>query len=526
MHTVILVDDEVFVRIGLRNLIDWNSLGYDIIDEADNGEDALELIERKKPDLVVTDIRMPAVDGLELIGRARSAQSNACFIIISGYNDFGYAQKAVRYGVHDFILKPIDERELTDALTQLHRKIAENKLFDLRNGDLRKERIVDALIRGDFEDEQLEEWAKELKVDRAKEIHYAFLEVNDVHPWNAPEPPSAEQWREIIRRRIVEAGFAEAEDDAFLKEHHGRFGLLIACGEASGPRGDAAAYAAKLRQAVSDAVGAVVYLYLGRPVSRLAELRDSYLSAKDALQLKFARPDSQVIYCPDPGEGSANYVVADDAFRRQLMESIEEKDAARIAEQVEATFREFKERRFAPEAVKSAIRQVVAGVLTLIRSMEGDDRALTTLEPIVGWQDLNVSPGELKRLFLNFVLESAEEIARLRKDCVKGGIQKIKTYIEAHYNENISLKSIASIFFMNPVYLGQLFKKTYGVHFNEFLLQIRIGEAKKLLRQTDLRVYEIAEKVGFGSADYFVTRFEKLERMTPTEYRNKLLEKK
>jgi len=136
-----------------------------------------------------------------------------------------------------------------------------------------------------------------------------------------------------------------------------------------------------------------------------------------------------------------------------------------------------------------------------------------------------VSPAELKRLLSSFLLECASFVCKLRKEYAKGGIQKIKAYIEAHYNENISLKSIASVFYMNPVYLGQLFKKTYGLHFNEFLLQLRIGEAKKLLRQTDCRVYEIAEKVGFGSADYFVTRFEKLERMTPTEYRNKLLEK-
>jgi len=143
---------------------------------------------------------------------------------------------------------------------------------------------------------------------------------------------------------------------------------------------------------------------------------------------------------------------------------------------------------------------------------------------MLGWQDINLSLGELKKLFTVFIEESQQSIAELRKEQQKGGIQKIKCYIEGNFSQNISLKSIAAQFYINPVYLGQLFKKTYGVYFNEFLLQLRVNEAKKLLRQScSMRIYEIAEKVGFSNSDYFVTQFEKIEHMTPTEYRNKLM---
>ncbi|MCL6431580.1 MAG: helix-turn-helix domain-containing protein, partial [Anaerolineae bacterium] len=117
----------------------------------------------------------------------------------------------------------------------------------------------------------------------------------------------------------------------------------------------------------------------------------------------------------------------------------------------------------------------------------------------------------LKERFLSFVEESAELAARLRRSSAKGDIVKIKSFIESHYNEDISLKSIAARFYMNPVYLGQLFKKTYGIYFNDYLLQIRIDHAKRLLRQTEMRVYEIARSVGFDNADYFVCKFEKVE---------------
>ena len=124
---------------------------------------------------------------------------------------------------------------------------------------------------------------------------------------------------------------------------------------------------------------------------------------------------------------------------------------------------------------------------------------------------------------MTFAEESGRYIANLRKRQQGGDIPKIRSYIEANYQENISLKSIAAVFYINPVYLGQVFKKAYGMYFNDFLQQLRVNEAKRLLRQTDLRIYEVAERVGFGNSDYFVTRFEKIEGVTPSEYRNSLI---
>lgn len=157
--------------------------------------------------------------------------------------------------------------------------------------------------------------------------------------------------------------------------------------------------------------------------------------------------------------------------------------------------------------------------------MDGEEKRIISLPAMTNWEKYNLTLDELKRLFTNYLLEGAVVIQELRKENMKGDIYKLKAYVEKNYHENISLKSIASKFYMNPVYLGQLFKKTFGVYFKEYLLTLRIDEAKNLLRKTDLRVYEIAEKVGFGSTDYFVTQFEKVSKMTPTEYRNQLLKK-
>lgn len=128
MLKIVLADDEVFVRKGLIELIPWEEMKFTIVGEANNGKEALEMIKDLEPDLVITDIRMPLVDGLDLIRSVKEhSQLDPFFIIISGYNDFNYAQQALRYGVHDYIMKPIDEEEMTAALRKLTYSIIEKR---------------------------------------------------------------------------------------------------------------------------------------------------------------------------------------------------------------------------------------------------------------------------------------------------------------------------------------------------------------------------------------------------------------
>lgn len=522
MYSVILVDDEVFTRKGLRNLIDWEACGFRVSGEADNGEDALALVRSDKPDLVITDIRMPVMDGLELIRRVREdpALSDLAFIIISGYDDFAYAQKAVRYGVVDFILKPVDDRELQGVLRELADRLDREREERQQQTRLISERMISALIRGDAPEEDIAAWAAEQGYETEGAFRYMLVEVNDLHPWQDAAPPPPETIRQAIKEEI-RALFGH-ERYPYIHNHSKRYGLVVPVSLCpDGPDG-LDRFAERLQSGLSRRLGAPVYLFIGKAVDGLRRLKDSYQSANAAGLHKFAADGRIMIHDRLPDE-PLNYMSLDPAFFRRLNERVEEGAEAELRAAIDALFQEFKALRLAPEAVKLALHACVSDVLNILQRMDVDGAELAHLPPMLGWHDLNLTPEELKRLFTAFMLESAERMAARRKDSVKGSIQKIKDYIEAHYHENISLKSIAATFYTNPVYLGQLFKKTYGMYFNEFLLSVRIREAKKLLRRTDLRIYEIAGKVGFNNADYFVTQFEKIEKMTPTEYRNKLV---
>ncbi|WP_424767835.1 response regulator [Paenibacillus sp. sgz302251] len=520
MHQVLLVDDEVFVRQGLIELIDWPGCGFEIMDEAGNGEDALEIIRLKKPDLVITDIRMPVLDGLELIRRASQEQLHTMFIIVSGYNEFEYAQQAVRFGVHDFILKPIDENVLQQTLIGLNEKLRKEQSLSRQNERLRSNEIIASLIKGEYNKEQISEWQGRLGIPAESPLFYMFVEVNDIHPWNGQlSELTSEELASEIRNALTD--IAPAAANAHIHEHRGRLGLAIATEQLpSGCNGEQ--FASALQRRLSAATGQVIIIYIGSVVKSLSEMREAYQRAKDTLPYKYTG-EEQTIFVYDRVRSLAlNYVVLDSSFHERLYECMEESNVPVIHQTIDRIFEEFRTAHYAPEAVKASIHRCVSGILRALKDMEIEKDALNSLKPMIIWQDSNITLRELKRLFTQFVLECSELMVEQRKDIWKGGIQKVKAYIEANYAGSISLKSIAARFYMNPVYLGQLFKKKYGIYFNDYLLQLRIQEAKRLIRQTDLRIYEIAEKVGFNHVEYFVTQFEKMEKMTPTEYRNRL----
>jgi two-component system response regulator YesN len=263
-------------------------------------------------------------------------------------------------------------------------------------------------------------------------------------------------------------------------------------------------------------------IYAGKPNDDLIQLKQSYMTAKEAMQFKLLKAEVTVILFADIEGLTLHYMYPDDEAYRKLTEAVEENNNDQLRQSIERLFLAFQEQAFSPEAMKSAIAQCVLNIVKSIRCMDGDEKELKSLEPIMNWHDYSITLKELRRLFEAFVLEAAALFNKLYCASGKGSIQKIKSYVDRNFYQNLSLKSISTQFYMNSAYLGQLFKKSFGVYFNDYLHQLRIAEAKKLLRQKELRIYEIAERVGFNNADYFVTQFEKLERMTPSEYRNRM----
>ncbi len=526
MNKVVLVDDEIYARQGLKKLIDWEQYGFKVCEEAENGEEALRVIQSTNPDLIVTDIRMPVLDGLELIRSVReSGNKYAKFIIISGYNDFKYAQQAIKFGVQDFILKPIDEEELKSALNNLSADFDRVKLQSSQE-KLLAGTVLEQVLKGKYDENSALEKADILGLPQTDDFYYLIVEVNGIQPFtgSGENTEAIQSVKDTVNKVLLELSGHSPQLHMF-EQQAGIYGFLLSSVHLHAVHGELEAFAQSVIRLIERELDKEILIYTGAPARRIGDLKNAFSSANAARMYKYAFPREKLFFYEKMKGSALNYLEIDQQQYAELLECMEEHDSEAIRQAIECIFAQFQTKCYAPEAVRNSLNRCVFGAIHTIKTMKGNEKRLKSLDAVLQWPLYPLTLEQLKALFSDFILQSSQMIVRLRKENAKGDIAKIKAYIEVHFSENINLKSIAGKFFINPVYLGQLFKKTYGMYFNDFLLQIRIQKAKELLRQTELRIYEIAESVGFSNADYFVIQFEKVENKTPTEYRNALLTK-
>jgi len=517
MFRVLLVDDEIFFRQGLREIIDWESSGFEVIGEADNGEDALTFILEHKPDVVITDIRMPVCDGLELIDRAVNHNKlSTKFIIVSGYDEFRYAQQAVKFGVCDFLLKPIDEAILQETLSSLAVTLKNEQQIEESRILYENEEIMYELLSQEWHEQQLISKYELLGLNYSEEYSFAFIELNDY-----PNIKTNERYKNQLIKTIADV--IQQCVPQLTSRHffplRGKVGVLINhrwisahCSMQSTLK--------NIQNKLIELLNVKVHIYLGTKASGLYFFEEAYRSVLIASQYKFI--DKRTLFMAEAlNNTTLNTSILSFPVEnyKQLLIEVEKSDEQLILEEVDNLFLQFSNLYCPTETIKSTIHKIVAETLQTLQTMQIDSKSLKHLTEVLHWENFNIVRDELIEVVKEYLLEVARAISLERKEMSKGGIQRIKKYIDMNYSENISLKTIANKFYINPVYLGQLFKKTYDVYFNDYLLQVRIQEAKKMLRQTDLRIYEIAEKVGFNHAEYFVAQFEKVEKLSPTAYR-------
>lgn len=513
MNRIVIVDDEQFVRKGIIALVDWEKINYHVAGEANNGEDALELILDEKPDVVLTDIRMPVFDGLKLIEKVKElAVKVPKFIIISGYNDFEYAQRAVRLGVTDFILKPIDKDELEKTFMDLSPVIEREYLEERAN-----QRFVNFSLYQRIIAERNEPTRQELAIlteDINQRNCYLIIDVR--------ENPLSDKADEQISRAI-----SDFVGDQYVFIHpfeHDHFGVILQEKHLPQNINEVTWFLSRLKSHLEKELGNQVFLFAGEVESGLDGLLKSYQTALVTSERRYIQLDDHpLMYNEDIGKSHQENKPLDYQLITELIEKIEENKPKEIRKQVDRWVDEVQETGTSVDSIKMFLFQLEKKIESTIHKLLGEEDSENELDSLVEIFEQKKTLAELKQNLEAYVLSAGEIICRLSKEKYNGDIYKVKRYINKHYNENLTLKRIASKFFMNPVYLGQLFKKTYGVYFRDYLLEVRIEKAKQILRQTDMRIYEVAEQVGFGSPDYFVTQFEKMEGSTPSKYRQRIM---
>lgn len=516
--SILIVDDEKSIAEGLRILIERYVESCSVAGIACDGEEGCEQALTLQPDLVLTDIRMPQMDGITMISELKKAGFQGRFIILSGYAEFEYAKSAVSLGVEEYITKPVEEEELQQVLKRACQAVEEEWS--------QKQRVLK------MEDE-LKSVSQSVKNYEIK----AFLEGNGSR--EAGEclemmdfPLKGGQYGCILFEAAEEGDLAEALHEMIVKQTDsvGKYFLLpwsgrqcvllISCGREVTGR-SYIMWIEKLRFLTAQRMGFSICAGAGALHSRPAQLSDSLEEAKCALNYQVIKgPDCVISYTQIMQfEGRPDIVAQEDI--RRLENCIDNMDDEGCHAVVDDIFRKIeKEKRLGLEDLQLlSLNLLLTGVrkvpFTQLRINEYLGKNILSLESISKFKTTK----QLENWIINTLKGMNELMLKESLPQKRDVVEEAKEYINRHFQEEISMKELAEQFYLNPYYFSQLFKKKTGETYQNYLTTVRVNRAKKLLKETDLKVYEICNLVGYQDMGHFNRVFERQAGVRPGEYR-------
>lgn len=524
MLKVLLVDDEPFILQGLCAMIDWEAEGFFIAGTAENGRQALEFLQRKTVDLIIADIRMPEMDGLELLETIRERRiSSARFVLLSGISDFSCAQKAIRLQCTEYILKPVQKSallKLLEGIASCVKKEERQKQESVRMEEAFYARSMVALLMGKYDAADLANVRSRL--GKAQDFQYVGMEAGG----GAENEGLTEDEKRAFQRKLYRAclDFIGEGGNRYcifgVTQRRGCYDVgIIYCGELRGLRGmDGHAFLEQLRAFVSRAVRSPVLYYTGCRVRSLTELSESYRTAAVARTCQAFTPGRDAVWYEKKMKGRPAALL-DKSVLDTLIGAVAANDKPRIEACVRELYEQIRQKDLDEDLINLDIDYFLFHLVHLASQQDGN----VDQEEVLHYISENAFERDVmhggESHFLSFAAEYADYLASLRNKCARGVLGDIENEIEAHYSEDLSLKTLSEKYYLNSAYLGQLFKKKFGVSFKNYLTGLRVEKAAQMLLATDDKVYRVAERVGYRDVDYFIDRFVEVKGCTPTKFR-------
>lgn len=521
---VMLVDDEPFILQGLTMLIDWEKEGCKIVKTAANGMEAYEYLKENQVDLILADIKMPVMTGLELLERIRTEKlSDAYFVVLSGYNDFIYAQKAIHYACMEYILKPVSKESILDLL----QKAAEQKeLVDIEEAKQKELKRVyllrnlASLLRGKAEPEALDYIRANLPFSPG--ARYVQITLDGIGALE--EFSDHELWE--LRNRMLEncRQFLEEEKeycikDIFEDEDEYEISLLYSRQMADKRKLTMEEFMEKLLLAVKKNLSVSAVLLVGKEVEDVARISHSYSSACVLKSFRGFRPQKNIYYYEKEVQINQNKVVLCKQSLDKLVQAVEQNDRGAINSSVDALYVEMENMGMTGESISMNTNYLLFQLIHLaVEQDESVDQEEVMLYISDNVFDSGISRGSRAHL-RRFACEYAEYLIQLRKNVSRGILLEVEREVREHFADNLTLKDLSKKYYVNSSYLGQIFRKKYGQSFKDYLSNYRINEAAQLLVKTDKKISVIAEAVGYHDTDYFISRFIEQKGCTPARYR-------
>ncbi|ACT01228.1 response regulator [Paenibacillus sp. JDR-2] len=517
MYKVLIVDDDGLIREDVQTMMDWREHGYDIIGEAENGKAALKLIEQHDPDIILTDIYMPVMDGIELIKQVRSARRKAKIVVMSNYDDFASVKEAMKYGASDYVLKyKLDPDVLLDLLGQTKKLLAAEARESEQQAQLEKIRQVGQTaltnqfwsdwLSGGMTAEDYAERAARLGIPHAKGVWVPVLvqadklEREDVLAIAGQQEEYADAVK-VGENEVILLIFTVQRSYLLLKQLQHEISLRLVSG-------------------LMDRHGMVVK---GDICMQPSDLRKQLQIMKEKLSDVFYEGYKALMDTSTPAAPRAGTVdtFAFDSYELAIVKAVQAADGEYATEQLQLLNRYLAGARFEPLMVREALRRLGE---QLIRAMK--NKGFTPVEevnPAALKEALlaeHATLSSLMKLLISLVAQfvehqqSGNRLADLRLE-----IRNAISYMEQGYADDISLTDVSNHVGLSKNHFCKLFKQETGDNFINVLNKIRIEKAKLFIMQPDSRVKDIAGKVGMDNYRYFCRIFKQMTGLRPTEYK-------
>ena len=529
---VFLVEDEVIIRSGVKKSINWEQEGYEFVGEASDGELAYPMILKEKPDILITDIRMPFMDGLELSRLVKKELPDIKILILSGYDEFEYAKKAIKIGVTEYLLKPISAAKLTEVLNAVaetirqeneEKNLLETYFAEMReNTERDKMRLFEKLLMGDLSMGEIleagERFGMNLGASCYKIVLFKILANLENHVY-------AEQMVDACSSVEQAASMMEGVY-VFQRGVEGWAFLLTAQDEKSMEESAKILYQ-NLKQAMKNYTQLEYFGGIGSTVPRIRSLKQSFREADRAFAARFVEEANQIISQKEfeksqMEEGLKMQGVVQIGKSREMLQKFLSNGTR---EEVKA-FSDAYISRIEEENIRSTmVRQYVVidvciVILSFCERISSANRLQEEAEELQKMMQKIHSLSEIKKYVVRLLNEAIElrdaESGRRYSDLIAAA----KKEIENHYmTEEISLNTVAISVGMSPSYFSSVFSKEMGKTFIEYLTEVRMEKAKQYLACSSMKTSEISYEVGYKDPHYFSYIFKKTQGCTPKEYR-------
>ena len=537
MLKILIADDDKIIRHGLRVIIENNAPEFLIVGEASNGEFALEAIKTLAPDILIVDIKMPVMDGMELIKSIKNLNIDIKTIVLSGFDEYRYIRETMKNGAVDYLLKPVENEVLLELLNKIRADIVAEKKSE-QQARCFSEKVMESLVI--LKEKFLKELAKgndvafadytqkmgEFGICGAQLFLMAIICMDDFHSIKRQMSKGKNtSIISVIRQHIVHALNVNRMDDRVLMAESENQVMMLFTDTIQQEEDfeyNTVTLIEKTRETVKSREGLSFTVGVSKVFENISRTHIAYHQAVFALQRRFYDGKNKVIvYVP---EDSLYNDLNDSQLDEEicvLINCIEIGDYCKAKKAAGTIFDKIMKNNVAPERFREILSNVIRKVYTMVQDFKEvvENYTAEDFDLLFHIEELDTLE-ELKEYVLNTFYKVTQVISLERSEKSKKVIEIAKDYIKKHYKGNISLKTISEYVYLNSSYFSELFKDETGKNFIDYLIETRIDAAKKLLSKPEIKVYQVGQMVGYNEPVSFNRAFKKIVGISPVEYRN------